>query len=687
MGRTVSGYADWLKNASLAGLNKKIAALQAGLSPPNLAGYALLQQPGFVNGQIGNSIQPTASFSGPATGIKIYNGLGSTNFNPTVATGDNAIIAGSAQNTNNSLFLGAWSTTAGGIRCTNTFTEIYGSNIWFANRPTYTISGVSQTPWDTGNLPSSRVTSLTALDTLNNTTPLSTQAWVQQWVTNQGFITGSSSGLDLTGYAKLLSPTFNNGAGAYSATPSATFVGSNSQIQIGTGLIATNYNPAVLAGDSAIISGTAADVNNGLVLAPWTANGVSIRMNSLGTKVKGSVDFDTLPTVSAGPLATQSWANTTFTSAATVSLNYLGLQGGTLTGPLAITGNAGTFRNFSFDTYVAAQSSNAPRWMFGADSGAENGGDAGSNFVCYPYSDNGTLNSKGFSINRASGIVDFGDIPTIDGVDVATQDWVTGQVELALPLTGGNLTGPLSIGLAGASWGTTPPFAISAGTGTAQFGLAYNGNFQLSSPAGQAVATYAQRNGVARWSWGVDGSAEAGSNVGSNFFINAYPDSGSGPVQALSINRSTGQASFIARPTFAGNTALDTGNFDITAFLLDFPSVGNVKAGAAASVLWGVTSARASQFKANFAGSFATCIAAATAPTVLSINVWQAPYTAPVTAGTLSFAAGSKVGVFASAGGAAVSLSAGTLFEVVVSTADTGNTLSGVSIQLSSSAA
>lgn len=57
-----------------------------------------------------------------------------------------------------------------------------------------------------------------------------------------------------------------------------------------------------------------------------------------------------------------------------------------------------------------------------------------------------------------------------------------------------------------------------------------------------------------------DGAAESGSNVGSDFSIYKYNDAGSLVSAPLTIARNTGVMALEARPTFVGNTALDTGN-------------------------------------------------------------------------------------------------------------------------------
>lgn len=109
----------------------------------------------------------------------------------------------------------------------------------------------------------------------------------------------------------------------------------------------------------------------------------------------------------------------------------------------------------------------------------------------------------------------------------------------ALPLTGGSLTGALTIGA--------------------------NGNQLLlnKSASGQASYVLAQMGGSSRWRLSLgNATAESGGNAGSDFALDSYTDAGASLTTVLSIPRSTGVAAFSARPTFAGNLAWDAGNFN-----------------------------------------------------------------------------------------------------------------------------
>ena len=107
-----------------------------------------------------------------------------------------------------------------------------------------------------------------------------------------------------------------------------------------------------------------------------------------------------------------------------------------------------------------------------------------------------------------------------------------------LPLTGGTLTGTVD--------GTSATFSGALTGTTASFSGGVQTNTSLTINVPSVAATmpiYGRVNGVLRW--GVflgNGAAEGGANVGSDFQINAYTDSGgAGPLGCIVITRKTGQ--------------------------------------------------------------------------------------------------------------------------------------------------
>jgi CRISPR/Cas system-associated exonuclease Cas4 (RecB family) len=100
------------------------------------------------------------------------------------------------------------------------------------------------------------------------------------------------------------------------------------------------------------------------------------------------------------------------------------------------------------------------------------------------------------------------------------------------------------------------------------------GNIQLSDAAETNRILYFSTAGSPRWSAAANGTAEGGANAGSDFVITRYADNGSAIGAAMSITRSTGNASFSGSVTavggFIGNLTGDvTGNISGTITLSD----------------------------------------------------------------------------------------------------------------------
>ena len=93
-------------------------------------------------------------------------------------------------------------------------------------------------------------------------------------------------------------------------------------------------------------------------------------------------------------------------------LRYLQLTGGTLTGTLGLllSGAAATNR------HIISETGTTWRWELRlANSDAETGANAGSNFAILRYADGGGLIDQPITINRATGVLDFAHPPTLSG--------------------------------------------------------------------------------------------------------------------------------------------------------------------------------------------------------------------------------------------------------------------------------
>jgi Chaperone of endosialidase len=178
---------------------------------------------------------------------------------------------------------------------------------------------------------------------------------------------------------------------------------------------------------------------------------------------------------------------------------YLALTGGTLTGDLTvrsrnlylISGASDAFltldhnANAGYNNVIMGRTGGLTRWMLIlTNSDPESGSNAGSNVVLNRFSDTGAYIGTVLTINRATGIVDFGAAPTMAG----------GALPY-LPIAGGNLTGALGVGgngiaypSLGSYWasnhvavgwdGTNPEFAVNgAGQGALALQSWTTGNF------------------------------------------------------------------------------------------------------------------------------------------------------------------------------------------------------------------
>lgn len=206
--------------------------------------------------------------------------------------------------------------------------------------------------------------------------------------------------------------------------------------------------------------------------------------------------------------------------AAFVKVNYLlsdMASGAAATPNFALSDVAANWRGVKWTT------SGSTRFDMALSGGAESGSNAGSNLYLRRFDDKGVWAGDVLNINRASGLVT-----------------ITPSVTMLGTLT----AGALNVG----GWGQ---FTAAAG---ANMGLL------LSAASGQARFLQFLTGASRRWEFGANGTAEGGSNAGSNLYLNAFDDSNNLLSTPFSIARATGVTAFSARPTFAGKTPWDSGN-------------------------------------------------------------------------------------------------------------------------------
>jgi Chaperone of endosialidase len=197
---------------------------------------------------------------------------------------------------------------------------------------------------------------------------------------------------------------------------------------------------------------------------------------------------------------------------------YLPLTGGTLIGPLNISGAAATGRN------LIGQTAGLNRWVMSlGNATAETGGNAGSDFIIQACNDTGALipASNGpvpLSIARSNGVATFGSTINVSG-------FIQGSNTISTPL--------------GGVFGFVTCNGVLNVTGASAFG----NNIQLNAPLNRQI--WGSITGQPRWSMTFgDTTAESGGNAGSNFSLSNYNDAGIQLSIPLSIARATGIATF-----------------------------------------------------------------------------------------------------------------------------------------------
>jgi hypothetical protein len=332
-------------------------------------------------------------------------------------------------------------------------------------------------------------------------------------------------------------------------------------------------------------------------------NGTAVGNTTASTGAFTSLSATGLITFTAGTIDGVTIGGTTPSSAAFSSLTVA-------SSPVVqvwIMGPAASPRSITFLT-----SPSFARWDIGADTASETGSSAGSNFEIISYSDLGA-GTVPFTINRATGLTGLTSL-SVSGVTTITAGAAsvlnvsdsaygsTNQITLTgtginganIKLIGDGATTPnKSIRAKGGSFqvlnsaysaailsitdgGTltttnvTAGGAVSAGTNTVL------GNLIVNGPVANNRVLRFQTAGLGRWSLFADGTAESGSNAGSNLVLYNYDDSGTVIGTAFSMTRATGNALFSYNLSVSGNfTASSTvSGTGFSTYLASPPAIG-----------------------------------------------------------------------------------------------------------------
>lgn len=166
----------------------------------------------------------------------------------------------------------------------------------------------------------------------------------------------------------------------------------------------------------------------------------------------------------------------------------------------AINTTAGNYASVSFRT------GGVDRWFFGKNNVAESGANAGSDFFLGSFSDGGVFLETVMSFNRATGVGNFSDIPTVASVPLVTT--TASQTLTNKTLTTPTLTTPTIDGYTEGSATASGTVFSPDITSDTVFGYSTTGNATTTLPApaaGKSFEIHITYGGAHTLSWSVSG--------------------------------------------------------------------------------------------------------------------------------------------------------------------------------------
>lgn len=226
------------------------------------------------------------------------------------------------------------------------------------------------------------------------------------------------------------------------------------------------------------------------------------------------------------------------------NLNVAGAT--TLTGALNLSGSQHTIKNAYSTVLNLAKGSH-----FGYSSG----------YRTIVLGDTGTANFTSVAIGVDVSDITSGASWSGDGREVIfrnAQEFMTpnsGRTAFLKPMTWDSSGNTTLLGLTAGTTSLSGDLTINKASAVANIVSSSAGALTMSSAAGAAFNVYFNTSGVARWIMQKDSAAESGSNVGSDFALNAYNDAGSYLSTPLKITRSTGATTLTGNLTISKATA------------------------------------------------------------------------------------------------------------------------------------
>lgn len=169
--------------------------------------------------------------------------------------------------------------------------------------------------------------------------------------------------------------------------------------------------------------------------------------------------------------------------------------------------------------------------------------------------------TAGTGISITSGVIANTGVTSITGSTNLTASGSTGAITLSLPTTMSGFTSISSTGFTGALTGAASSNVLKAGdtmTGALVIAPASGAaNLTVGTAAsGNASSLFFKTNSLSRWQLVSTNTAESGSNVGSDFAISRYDDSGTFVDSPVAITRASGLVTLKDSLNVTGNLAV-----------------------------------------------------------------------------------------------------------------------------------
>lgn len=263
---------------------------------------------------------------------------------------------------------------------------------------------------------------------------------------------------------------------------------------------------AVVANDRVLVKNQSTPASNGIYVVAagaWSraadadaaidVAGAIVGVSS-GTTNGGAIFYTGFKSSNALGTDAMNWTQLVGGTGASLSAANVFTNTNTFTDQVSV-GDGTTFVGFRLagpagvSRYMRIRTGSIARWDIGANSGAESGSNAGTDFAINRYDDAGTYVDTPLFIQRANGAVSFTFLES--GTKVGTAN------------------------------------------GSSQW-------LNINGSAGNSRAIYYQTAGVDRWRTRASSTAETGSDAGSNFAIESYTDAGVFKATPFSIDRASG---------------------------------------------------------------------------------------------------------------------------------------------------